>query len=240
MKNMAESVSPEKGVYRELTLQEIAKGVRALRKWRDLKRAVLAEEAGVSEKSLERLESGQKVSDEVYRKIAVALEQKADAFIGPRYIRTEEEAAEKVLGDLKKWDAENTLIEARTFADERDFRHILACWGALLVNDTHVKGKAVDLVAAFKQNLTDWIDIADEIEEFGRLTACRSLFEEIEEIERKGYAARFGTCNPEFSMGNGKTAAMPMAVIMFFRRDDWKNLALKQMAVPRVIKNWSF
>jgi transcriptional regulator with XRE-family HTH domain len=110
---MEESISQKKGVYRQLTLQEIAEAVRSMRRSRDIKRLVLAEEAGVSEKSVERLEGGQKVSDDVYPKIAIALGQKESAFIGPR---TEEEAVEKAAHELKKWSEQNILIDARAEA----------------------------------------------------------------------------------------------------------------------------
>jgi hypothetical protein len=105
----------------------------------------------------------------------------------------------------------------------------------MLVNYTEIKGEAVDMAAAFKQNLTDWCDIASKIGETGRLDACRSLLEEIREIERSGYVARFGTYKANFSIGNGRTTVMPVGVVMFFARNDWKNLSYKKMAVRRQI-----
>jgi hypothetical protein len=206
-----------------------------------------ADEAGISEKSLERLESSIRVSDEVYRKVALAIGQKEDAFLGPRYIPTPEEAAKKAIENLekletdqKKWEVENLLIDANPFTDERDMRQILDCWGAMIVNYSEIEGEGVDLAAAFKQNLTDWCDIASEIGETGKLDACRSLLEEIREIERKGYVARFGTYKAKFPTGKGRTTIMPVGVVMFLARTDWKNFAYKKMAVPRQINEVDF
>ncbi len=244
---MGENITGIRGEFRDLAPKEIGDFVRSMRKLRETKRLVLAQEAGISEKSLERLESGVRVSDEVYRKVALAVGQKEDAFLGPRYIRTREEAARKAIEDLeklvtdqKKWEAENLLIDANPFTDERDMRRILDCWGAMIVNYSEVKGEAVDLAAAFKQNLTDWCDIASEIGETGKLDACRSLLAEIREIERNGYVARFGTYKAKFPIGNGRTTIMPVGVVMFLARTDWKSLAHKKMTVPRQINDADF
>ena len=240
---MKENVTGIKGEFRELTPKEIGDFVRSMRRLRETKRLVLADEAGISEKSLERLESGVRVSDEVYRKVALAVGQKADAFLGPHYIRTPEEALKKAIenlekleSDQKKWEAENLLIDASPFEDERDVRKILDCWGAMLVNDSEIEGEAVDLAAAFKQNLTDWCDIASEIGETGKLNACRSLLQEIREIERHGYVARFGTYKAEFPIGKGRTTAMAVGVVMFLVRTDWKSLSYEKTAVRRQIE----
>lgn len=244
---MKENVTGIRCEFRELTPKEVGDFVRSMRKLHETKRLVLADEAGISEKSLERLESGIRVSEEVYRKVALAVGQKEDAFLGPRYIPTPEEAVKKAIENLeklesdhKKWDAENLLIGANPFTNEHDMRQILGCWGAMLVNYSEVEGEAVDMAAAFKQNLTDWSDIASEIGETGRLDACRSLLEEIHEIERRGYLARFGTYKANFSIGNGRTTVMPVGVVMFFARTDWKNLSYKQMAVRRRIDEFDF
>ncbi len=119
-------------------------------------------------------------------------------------------------------------------------RQILDCWGAMLVNYGEIEGDAVDLAAAFKENLTDWCGIASEIGETGKLEDCRSLLKEIREIERCGYVARFGTYKANFSIGNGRTTVMPVGVVMFFARTDWKNLAYKKMAVRGQIDEVDF
>ncbi len=52
---MRENVTGIRGEFRELTPKETGDFVRSLRKLHETKRLVLADEAGISEKSLERL-----------------------------------------------------------------------------------------------------------------------------------------------------------------------------------------
>ncbi len=199
----------------------------------------MAQHAGISEKSLERLESGVRVSKEVYQKVAVALGQREDAFIGARYIRTPEEATEAVADTLRDWNEKHVTIEACSFSDERDMRRVLECWGALLFDDSQLKTDALDAAACFNQNLSDWKDIFGDIDETGRLNAQRSLIEELRLIERLGYVARFGTYDAEFAAGI-EWIKMPVAVVTFFQRTDWEKVAMRELVVPRRFGSGSF
>ena len=80
-----------KGEYRRFTPQEIGTAVVMFRKMMDWKQLTLASEAGVNERTVQRIECGEKVEDESLRKIAKALRLAEDAFVGPCYIPTEEE-----------------------------------------------------------------------------------------------------------------------------------------------------
>jgi transcriptional regulator with XRE-family HTH domain len=233
---MNQKVEGITGEYRELTAKEIGDFVRLCRGIRGFKRLSLAQKAGISEKSLERLESGVRVSKEVYQKVAVALGQREDAFIGARYIRTLEEATLAVADTLEAWNDKHVEIEACSFSDERDMRRVLDCWGALLFDDSQLKTDALDAAASFKQNLTDWKDIFGDIDEPGRLNAQRALLEEVRTIEGLGYVARFGTYDAEFATG-AQWTKMPIAVITFFQRTDWEKVAMKEMVVPRRFGN---
>ncbi len=71
---MNQKVEGIRGEYRELTPKEIGDFVRLCRELRGVKRLSLAQQAGISEKSLERLESGVRVSAEVYQKVAARME----------------------------------------------------------------------------------------------------------------------------------------------------------------------
>ncbi len=234
---MNQKVEGIKGEYRELTPKEIGDFVRLCRGLRGVKRLSLAQKAGISEKSLERLESGVRVSKEVYQRVAVALDQGEDAFIGARHIRTTEEAALAVADTLEVWDDKHVKIEACSFSDERDMRRVLECWGALAFDESQLKTDALDAAASFKQDLSDWKDIFGDIDEPGRLNAQRALLEEVRTIEGLGYVARFGTYEAEFATG-AKWTKMPIAVITFFQRTDWEKVAMKEMVVPRRFANW--
>jgi transcriptional regulator with XRE-family HTH domain len=228
---MKNNVHGIKGEYRELTPKEIGDFVRRYRTLYGTKRLSLADQAGVSEKSLERLESSNKVSEEVYRKVAVAIGQPAEAFLGPRYIPTRAEAVEKAILSFQKWNEEYLTTEMRPFSDERDMRRVLET-EALIFDDGPLKTDALDAAAHFKQNLSDWKDIFSGVDEPDKLQAARSLTEELRSIERLGYVARYGSCVSEFEVSR-KWFKMLTAFITFFERRDWHKVSLKTMAVPR-------
>jgi transcriptional regulator with XRE-family HTH domain len=71
---MAESnVDGIRGEYRRLTSTEVGVMIRAFREGQGIKRAVLAADANMSEKTLERAEGGQGISEDSCRRIARAL-----------------------------------------------------------------------------------------------------------------------------------------------------------------------
>jgi transcriptional regulator with XRE-family HTH domain len=236
---MNEKLEGARGEYRELTAKQIGDFVRFQRHARGIKRLSLAQEIGVSEKSLERLEGGVRVSEEVYRKVARALGHREDAFLGPRYISTPQKALQLTVNTVRQWNDKYLEIEVHQCLDERDMRRVLACWGALFFDDSQLKADALDAAACFKQDLSDWIDVFEDIDEPGKLMAQRTLIDELREVERYGYEARFGSYDAEFSAG-AKWVKMPTAVVTFVARNDWKRLAMKKMAVARRFNDWAF
>src|SRR5580692_10759120 len=93
---MITEVSGIKGEFRRPKPDEIAMVVKLFRKMRGIKQASLAASAGVVERTLERLEAGQSVGAETYRRVATALGLDGTAFTAERYISTVEEALERV------------------------------------------------------------------------------------------------------------------------------------------------
>jgi ribosome-binding protein aMBF1 (putative translation factor) len=66
---MSESVEGIRGEYRRLTSPEVGMMIRMSRQLRGIKRAVLAVEARVSEKTVERAEAGEGISaDSAFKK----------------------------------------------------------------------------------------------------------------------------------------------------------------------------
>jgi transcriptional regulator with XRE-family HTH domain len=94
--------------YRCLTPKEIGDAVAMFRKMAGMKQLTLALEAGVTERTVQRIENGEKVNEESLRKIAEAFRMEETSFVGPRNILSKEEAWEKTkaqLDDLKLIDA---------------------------------------------------------------------------------------------------------------------------------------
>src|ERR1700730_17208543 len=81
------TMTDQQGEYRNLTLEEIAHAVTRFREATDVKQLTLAIEAGVDERTIQRIENGEKVNEDTLRKIAKAMRLHDNAFIGPRYVR---------------------------------------------------------------------------------------------------------------------------------------------------------
>jgi len=68
---------------RSLTPSEIATAVRSHREFAGMKQVTLAQLAGVTERTIQRLESGQRMDDQTLRDVAVALGLAGQSFVDP-------------------------------------------------------------------------------------------------------------------------------------------------------------
>jgi transcriptional regulator with XRE-family HTH domain len=160
-----------KGEYRCLTPQEIGANVAMFRKMQDWKQLTLAIEAGVHERTVQRVERGEKVDDESLRKIAKALRLRDPGFVGPRYIQSEEARKAAFEQTLK----EIMVIEAQDFMSARDADAFLRGNHGYFLNDNALPEGMADQVAVLRDTLTDWGDIYSELSHTERLSACRSI-----------------------------------------------------------------
>jgi transcriptional regulator with XRE-family HTH domain len=83
--------------YRCLTPQEIGKAVMMFRHAAGMKQITLAMEAGVTERTVQRIERGEKVNEESLRAIARAFRMDDNSFLGPRDVLSEDEAVAQTL-----------------------------------------------------------------------------------------------------------------------------------------------
>jgi transcriptional regulator with XRE-family HTH domain len=111
--------------YRSLTPHEIGNAVAMFRNMAGIKQLTLAMEARVTERTVQRIENGEKVSEESLRRIAKALPMDETSFIGPRRILGHGEAWEKT----KKQLEELKLIDAHRFATLKDAEAVLGTHG---------------------------------------------------------------------------------------------------------------
>ena len=87
-----DNIESLRGEYRRFTSAEVGGVIRMFRESQGIKRAVLATEANVSEKTIERAEGGEGISEDSCRRIARALGMKENAFTDELYIPSPEEA----------------------------------------------------------------------------------------------------------------------------------------------------
>src|SRR5438552_6498963 len=114
-----------KGEFRCLRPEEIGNFVANCRKRAGWNQLTLAFEAKIHERTVQRMERGEKVDDDTLCKVAKALRLEEEAFLGPHYISTEDEAiakAEKILSEIK-------VIEAHAFATLKDCDAVLRAHG---------------------------------------------------------------------------------------------------------------
>lgn len=206
--------------YRCLTPQEIGDSLAMFRKMAGMKQLTLALEAGVNERTVQRIEKGEKVNDDSLRAIARAFRMDENSFIGPRNILSKEEALAAAMKTLEQ----RKLIDAHRFATLKDAEAVLGTHG-MLIDDHFVKDDAATEAADFKDLLSDWNDVYSEMYSAGeKLTACRSLLSAAQKLEAKGYVIRYGVHTTEDDY--------QMVTMLFARRADDAICEVKQLFVP--------
>ena len=206
--------------YRCLTPQEIGDAVVMFRKMAGMKQLTLALEAGVTERTVQRIEKGEKVNEDSLRAIARAFRMDENSFIGPRHVLSNEEAFEEVMKTLEQ----RKLIDAHRFATLKDAEAVLGTHG-MLIDDHFVTDEAATDAAEFKDLLSDWNDLYSQMYSAGeKLAACRSLLSAAQKLETKGYVIRYGV--------HTTADDYVMVTMLFARKADEAICEVKQLFVP--------
>lgn len=202
-----------RGKVRALTTQEIGVFVRTTRESFGMKRAALAQDVNVTEKTIERVELGVGVSEATYRRIALAFGLKEDAFLQPTFVPASPEDAREV---LRRHEAsvrrENTSVAVEHIDSVRPIIRLFGMC-ALICDDSRMANGHLEQVAALKENLQDWSDVSGDIPETERLRAARMLLEEIQQIENLGYVAKAGVSD-KYCLDGG--TRFSLGVLVFF------------------------
>ena len=167
------------GVVRHYTLQEIADAVKNFRYCLGHKQDSLAMQAGVSKKTLERIEKTGTGSCESLGKIAIALGLDACYFSKQHYFPGEEE---KLL-NIQKHEALYQSYEKFNLCELNNERHldlVLAADGYILNGDEDSKIK--NLLCKLRQDLYDYSFIYNELDFKKRYEAKEYIFKNIKEI----------------------------------------------------------
>ncbi len=210
----------QQGEFRRFTPSEIGTVVATFRGSLDMKQITLAFESRVSERTIQRIEQGEKVDDETLRRVAKALRLPEDAFVTAHYVPTDDE----IKAQVKNANENFQVIDIRAFALARDFDQIIGSHG-WLIDDSSCEGVAASEIAELKDSLEDWNCVYSDIPHTERLHACEELLGRIQAIERKGLVARFGTYRTEDNC--------VVATIIFVKKDPERPCLLTQAMVPR-------
>ena len=192
----------------------------------------LANMAGVSPSSIERIERGERVSDDTLRKVAVAVNQDEDAFTAERIPLSQDEVEQA----LEAWVAPfegMTMVPVSHFTRQRQVRELSRCEGAL-VHSSHLREDAQSLV----EGLWEWIDLAGYLraaqehdaffasEPFNRMREFnRDVLAAVREVERVGRATALTGCYDAEGLYvdpvNAASRTMPIkvGVVAFFPKE---------------------
>lgn len=209
-----------KGEFRNLTPQEIGAWVAAFRKMMKWKQLALALEAGVTERTVQRIEHGEKVDDETLHRIGKAFRLRGQGLVGPRYIPTEEE----LQATVEQAQKELRTIEARILSTVKDCEAILGGDGNI-VNDQAVPEAATDQVAALRDQMKDLGDVWSDLSNVEKLEASRLFLGAVQEIEEQGLKTYYGSYETDDHF--------QVAVLVFVARNDERLANLGQLIVPR-------
>lgn len=207
--------------YRCLTPQEIGKTITMFRKMIGLKQINVAYDAGLDERTVQRIENGNKVSEETLRKVAKALRMNDENyFIHPHHVLSEEEAREQA----QKWMDAVIRIDAHRLATLKDCEVVLETAGKI-VDDLRVADAAASQAASFKDSLEECkYTYSDPLSYEEKLSACRSLLREAKKLETCGYVLRYGTYKT-------KDGYLLVSILIVPQADD-AQCEVKHMLVP--------
>jgi transcriptional regulator with XRE-family HTH domain len=206
--------------YRCLTPQEIGRAVTMFRHAAGMKQITLAMEAGVTERTVQRIERGEKVNEDSLRAIARAFRMDENSFFGPRQVLSDEDAIAQTLKQLEGL----IVIEAHRFATLKDAEAVLGTHGMVL-QDQAISDDAAEELAEFRDLLRDWNDLYSSLcSNTEKLQASRSVLDGAKKLEARGYVIRYGVYNTADDFR--------LVAISIVRKADDALCAVKQLVVP--------
>ena len=210
---METTVDGLRGEYRRLTSMEIGVMIRAFREGQSIKRAVLAAEANMSEKTLERAEGGQGISEDSCRRIARALGLQEDVFVGERYIPAPEEAMRMLEQKDKERRATHSPSAVAELKGVRDVLPLFRACG-FVADDQNVGDQDMEAFAGLKESWWEWNAIASDIGQPELVRGAQSFLAEIRSFEARGYVLK--SCIAQRFHEDGMPVAL--AVLVAFRK----------------------
>jgi transcriptional regulator with XRE-family HTH domain len=207
------NVNGIRGEYRRLTAAEVGLMIRMFREGHGIKRAVLAADANVSEKTLERAEAGQGISEESCRRIARALGLGEEVFVGALYVPSPDEADRL----LKQRDEELRATHSPIAVSElKNIRDVLPLFRShfFFADDQNVAEEHMTAFADLKQSLWEWNAIVSDITEPERVKSAENFLAEVRSFEACGYVVKSGVSERHYKDGG----AVPVAVLVAFKK----------------------
>jgi transcriptional regulator with XRE-family HTH domain len=164
--------------------------VRSLKNW---KQSTLAEFAKVSISTIERIERGEKVSDEFLERVGIALGYESGYFTTPRRRKSAEEVGAELQEDWGQMEA----VEVKPLRTQPHMRQLIDCHAYLV----HRPGVGEEFDGDI-ENLTEWLDLAsfivnsryesDNAREVRRRELYASILRCVQHLARRGLSVLAG------------------------------------------------
>jgi len=187
---MSANVYGIEGEFRQFTPTEVGLVIKLCRKSMGLKREVLAAFARVTDKTIQRAESGERVCEKSSQRIATALGLAQDTFTKQRFIPhlagpEETQRHERQLNEV--WAQTHLAITVRELRDVTDVVSLFGS-GAIWVDDNNVAEKHRQQLAALSQVIAQAND-----------QAAKDALAMIREFEAHGYVIKGTVIEAYFS-----------------------------------------
>lgn len=174
----------------------------------------------MEERTIQRIEAGQQVSEETLRKVARALGMTEGCLSSARYVPT----AEEIAAEVEKVQRDRLVVNACAVEDVKDCQKLFESH-CCLPDQSRVAPDALAKVAEFTDMWADWSMVYGEISFGERLEAAQSVLKAIREIEILGYRVFYSVYRSD--------DGFDVAVITWAPTS---SLDLRQLVVPRRVR----
>jgi transcriptional regulator with XRE-family HTH domain len=191
--------------------QHVAENIRMLRAHCNWSQEILASEAGVDVRSVQRAEKGE-ASAETVHAIALALK------VTPAVLAVDVDAFVKHMeAELAKYEQ----VQLAVPATGADVAREMSSWSRTFNSIELDTDEQKDMVAEFQQLVSDYGDIWEDLEPLDKRKAEKELQEYITKLDALGLVAGVGSSVVMIGERSGKNM-----VLAVYKKDDPKTVAL--------------
>ncbi|MEQ8295920.1 MAG: helix-turn-helix transcriptional regulator [Nitratireductor sp.] len=167
----------------------IAQQVKFIRKWHGLTQENLADAAGLTTRTIEKIESGRhRPEEQTLRSIARAMQIDVKFFEKPT---PEQEARQKT--EMERAVRKMVMAPTQAIRSANDFFGAFAQRHAFRIDTSNVtEDEALDTAAAMTDYITDLNDVWDDCPRSQQLEYARSFVDLCHQLETQGYVCHMG------------------------------------------------
>ena len=196
----------------------IAQQVKLLRKMYGLTQENLAEAAGISTRTVEKVESGRhRPNEQTLRSIARAIQMDNTSFFN----KPSPEKEATTHANMERATRKIAITHTVPIRKPADFLRIFGYFQASQVDISQVEGdEALDLSASLTDWIRDLIDIWVDLTRSDQLRYARSIIEICDQLEELGYTCYMGSYRMQNVVKNRPSLEFQVGVVTLLPRDD--------------------